>query len=140
MLSQVCPCLLVPINLQERTVRDRYIEYERSEIIGRTSIDKKDAEKARKWNRRIDDELERRRKEWTFVPPSNMTIILHQDAGAFPSGVSLSVNHEIGRVLLHRRAAHIVERDDFSIDAVIDGSLEDAFDAMQTETTGVQHG
>jgi hypothetical protein len=88
-------------------------------------------ERLKQQARKFDAALDALRKEWIFVPPSNMTIILHQDAGAFPSGVSLSVNHEIGRVLLHRRAAQIVERDDFSIDAVIDGSLEDAFEAMQ---------
>ena len=110
-------------------MRDRYIEYQRSEIIGRTSIDKKDAEKARKWNRRIDDELANRRKEWAFIPPSNMSITLFEDAGAIPSGLVLSVPHEVGRMMLHRRLGRIIESD-VPIDAVIDGGIEDACEAM----------
>ena len=110
-------------------MRDRYIEYERSEIIGRTSIDKKDAEKARKWNRRIDDELGKRRKEWTFYPPSNMAITLFEDAGALSSGLVLSVPHEVGRMILHRRLGRIIERE-LSVDAVIDGELEETVAVM----------
>ena len=112
-------------------MRDRYVEYERAEIIGRTSIDKRDAEKARKWNRRIDDELGRRRKEWTFIPPSSMTITLFEDAGAIPSGLVLSVPHEVGRMMLHKRLGRIIEHD-VTIDAVIDGGIEDACEAMNS--------
>ena len=101
--------------------RNKFVEYERSEIIGRTSIDKRDAEKARKWNRRIDDELGKRRKEWTFVPPSNMTIAL-QD-------VLLSVPHDIGRMILHKRLGRIIERE-VSVDAVVTGELEEAVEVM----------
>jgi len=111
--------------------RNRYVEYERAEIIGRTSIDKRDAEKARRWNQAIDTTLERRRKEWAFIPPSNMSITLFEDAGAIPSGLVLSVPHEVGRVMLHRRLGRIIERD-VIIDAVIDAGLEDACEAMGT--------
>jgi len=109
--------------------RNKFVEYERSEIIGRTSIDKRDAEKARKWNRAIDTALEKRRKEWAFIPPSNMSITLFEDAGAIPSGLVLSVPHEVGPVMLHRRLGRIIERD-VTIDAVIDGGIEDAIAAM----------
>jgi hypothetical protein len=111
--------------------RNKFVQYERSEIIGRTSIDKRDAEKARKWNRRIDDELERRRKEWAFIPPSNMSITLFEDAGAIPGGLVLSVPHEVGRVMLHRRLGRIFESA-VTIDAVIDGGIEDACEAMNS--------
>ena len=109
--------------------RNRYVEYERAEIIGSTSIDKKDAEKARRWNQAIDTALEKRRKEWAFIPPSNMSITLFEDAGAIPSGLVLSVPHEVGRMLLHRRLGRIIEGD-VPIDAVINGGIEDAFEAM----------
>jgi hypothetical protein len=110
--------------------RNKFVEYERSEIIGRTSIDKKDAEKARKWNRRIDDELERRRKVWAFIPPSNMSITLFEDAGAIPSsGLVLSVPHEVGRMILLRRLGRIIERE-VSVDAVVTGELEEAVEVM----------
>jgi len=112
-------------------LRNAFVEYERSEIIGTTSIDKHDAETARRWNRTIDSKLERQRKEWSFVPPSNMTVVLHQDAGAIPGGLVLSVPHEVGRVILHKRLGRIIERD-VIVDAVIDGSIEDAIEAMNS--------
>jgi len=111
--------------------RNKFVDYERAEIIGRTSIDKKDAEKARKWNQAIDAVLEKRRKEWAFIPPSNMSITLFEDAGAIPSGLVLSVPHEVGRMILHRRLGRIIERD-VTIDAVVDGGFEDACEAMNT--------
>lgn len=110
-------------------MRDRYIEYERSEIIGRTSIDKRAAEKARRWNHVIDTTLGRQRKEWIFVPPSNMTVTLHEDVGAIPAGLVLSVPHEVGCVILRRRLGKIIERD-VTVDAVMEGGIEDAFEAM----------
>lgn len=111
--------------------RNKFVEYERSEIIGRTSVDKKDADKARKWNHAIDAVLGKRRKEWAFIPPSNMAITVFEDAGAIPSGLVLSVPHEVGRMMLHRRLGRIIERD-VIIDAVIDAGLEDACEAMGT--------
>jgi hypothetical protein len=109
------------------------VEYERSEIIGKTSIDKQDSERARKWNQAIDCELATRRKEWTFIPPSNMTVILNNDAGAISSGLVLSVPHEVGCVMLHRRLGTIIEHE-VTVDAVIDGSIETAIEAMGLET------
>jgi len=120
-------------------LRNRFVEYERSEIVGRTSIDKRDAEKARRWNHAIDTALEKRRKEWAFIPPSNMSITLFEDAGAIPNGLVLSVPHEVGRMLLHRRLGRIIEHN-VTIDAVIDGGIEDACEAMSMKSTGVQHG
>jgi hypothetical protein len=111
--------------------RNKFVEYERSEIIGRTSIDKRDAEKARKWNQAIDTALEKRRKEWAFIPPSNMSITLFEDVGAISSGLVLSVAHEVGRMMLHRRLGRIIESD-VTIDAVIDGGIEDACEAMNS--------
>ena len=109
--------------------RNSFVEYERSEIIGRTSIDKRASEKARRWNHSIDTALGKRRKEWTFIPPSNMTVTLHEDVGAISSGLVLSVPHEIGRVILHKRLGAIIEHD-VTIDAVIDGDIEGAIEAM----------
>ena len=109
--------------------RKTYVEYERAEIIGSTSIDKKDAEKARRWNHAIDALLEKRRREWAFIPPSNMSITLFEDAGAIPSGLVLSVSHEVGRMMLHRRLGRIIERT-VALDATIEGSFEDAIEAM----------
>jgi hypothetical protein len=127
--SDSCPLLLVPINKGEIVNRNAYVAYERSEIIGRTSIDKRDAEKARRWNRAIDTKLSEQRKQWVLVPPSNMTITVHEDAGAISSGLVLSMPHEVGRVVLSRRLGSIIERD-MTVDAVIDGSLEEAVEAM----------
>jgi len=59
-----------------------------------------------------------------------MTVTLHKDTGAFPAGLTLSVSHEAGRMLLHKRLASIWARDGVSIDAVIDGSLEDVYEAV----------
>ena len=103
--------------------RNRFVEYERVTIVGRISVDKKDAEKARKWNLAIDNELGKRRREWTFVPPSNMTIILHR------GGLVLSVPHEVGRMILHKRMGKIIERV-VTLDAAIEGSFEDVIEAM----------
>jgi|ERR1039457_872522 hypothetical protein len=113
--------------------RDAYCVYERSEIIGRTTVDIKEASKARKWNRAIDTELSQQRKEWNLVPPSNMTITLHEDAGDIPSGLVLSVPHETARVILHKRLANILEHE-VTIDAEIDSGIEDAYDAMNLGT------
>jgi len=105
--------------------------------VGRISVDKKDAEKARKWNLAIDNELGKRRREWTFVPPSNMTIILHQDAGGVPSGLMLSVPHEVGRMILHKRLGRIIEHD-VTIDAVLTGELEEASAVMGLASANVE--
>lgn len=116
--------------------RNKFVEYERGEIIGSTSIDKRDSEKARKWNKAIDSKLQKQRNEWQLIPPSNMTIILHKDAGAVPAGLVLSMPHEIGRVILHKRLGKILQHD-VNIDAVIDGGLEEACIAMGLSPTEV---
>lgn len=77
----------------------------------------------------FDRNIEKQRKTWTFKP-SNMSVILQQTAGAFPAGLILSVPHEVGRMLLHKRLAAILERDLLAVDAVIRGSLEEAVEAM----------
>jgi len=59
-----------------------------------------------------------------------MTVTLHKDTGAFPAGLTLSVTHEAGRMLLHKRLASIWARDGVNIDAVIDGSFEDVYEAV----------
>ena len=105
--------------------RNQFVEYERAQIIGSTPIDKGAAENARRWNLAIDTTLGKQRKEWIFVPSSNMTI-------AFQDLV-LSVPHDIGRVILQKRMGRIIERD-VPIDAVIDGGIEDAFEAMSLGT------
>jgi hypothetical protein len=45
----------------------------------------------------------------------------------------LSVAHEVGRMILHRRLGRIIERE-LSIDAVMEGGIEDAFEAMKLAT------
>lgn len=69
---------------------------------------------------------EKSAREWRILPPENMTI-LHQ-------GLVLSVAHETGRWLLHKRMAAILEHD-VTVDAVIDGSFEDAIEAMNLQET-----
>ena len=109
--------------------RNKFVEYERTIIIGDNRKYLRTAEKAREENQKLDEQLLARRKHWQILPPENMTIILHTDAGAIPVGLVLSVPHEIGRVILHRRKGRIVERD-VIVDAVIEGSFEDAVEAM----------
>lgn len=103
-------------------MRDRYVEYQRSTVIGTTSVDKKAVEAARRWNQGIDTDLMKKRKDWVFIPPSNMTI-------SFNDGLVLLVPHEVGRAILHKRKGRIVERD-VIVDAVIEGSFEDASKAL----------
>lgn len=64
------------------------------------------------------------RKNWVFVPPSNMNLLMR-----FPEGdLILSVPHAIGSMLLHKRRAHILESD-VRPDAVITSeSFEEAYD------------
>lgn len=112
--------------------RYTWVAHERATIIGTTRGTQATA-KARRLNLAIDHELEAQREEWVLIPPSSMTIILHQDAGALPGGVVLSVGHEIGRVLLHKRLAAIIERNDVRIAVVIEGSIEDAIEAMNQQ-------
>ncbi len=78
-----------------------------------------------------DNELAKRREQWTFIPQSNMTITLHEDAGSIPAGLVLSVPFEVGRTILCRRLGKIIERDDVTIDAVIESTLEEFADAIE---------
>jgi len=88
------------------------------------------AARLRKQAKKLDVRLEKQRQEWILSPPSNMTITLHHDAGALSSSLVLSVPHEVGRVILHRRLGKIIERE-VTVDVAIDGSFEDSFEAMQ---------
>lgn len=87
------------------------------------------AARLRKQAKKFDAELAKQRQEWVLSPPSNMTLTLHEDAGAVPSGLVLSVPHEVGRVVLHKRLAAIIEHE-VTLDAEIDSSLEEACEAM----------
>ena len=109
--------------------RNAYVAYQGTEIIGRITVDDKASRAAKRHNQAIDHQLEQRREEWVLIPPSNMTIILHQDAGAIPAGLVLSVPHEIGRLLLRKRLSRIIEHE-VTVDAVIDGDFEGAIEAM----------
>jgi hypothetical protein len=91
------------------------------------------AARLKKQARKFDSELEKQRKKWVFIPPSNMTIMLHQNAGAVPAGLVLSVPHEVGRLLLHKRLGRIIEHD-VTVDAVIDGGIERAVEVMNIRT------
>ena len=109
--------------------RYEYVEYARSQIIGETQGWQATAD-ARRENQRLEEQIQRRRGKWRILPAENMTVTLHKDTGAFPAGLTLSVTHEAGRMLLHKRLASIWARDGVSIDAVIDGSLEDVYEAV----------
>lgn len=103
-------------------------------IIGRTTVDSTASRAAKKHNRAIDNELSEQRKEWVLVPPANMTLTLYETAGAVPAGLVLSVPHEVGRAIVHKRLANILEHA-VSVDAEIDSSFEDTFEAMNLGTT-----
>lgn len=109
--------------------RNKFVEYERTIIIGDNRKYLRTAEKAREENQKLDEQLLARRKHWQILPPENMTIILHTDAGAIPVGLVLSVPHEIGRVILHKRRGRIIERD-VTIDALVEGCIEDGFEVL----------
>ena len=113
--------------------RNKFVAYQDSEIIGRTTVDDKASREAARHNRTIDKRLVAERKEWVLVPPSNMTLTLHKDAGDVPSGLVLSVPHDVGRAVLHKRLAGIIEHD-VTVDAAIEGSFEDAHEAMNLGT------
>jgi hypothetical protein len=83
----------------------------------------------RKQARKFDAALLKERQEWILIPPSNMTVVLHEDAGAVPAALVLSVPHETGRMVIHKRLAAIIEHD-VTVDAVIDAGIEDAYSAM----------
>jgi hypothetical protein len=87
------------------------------------------AARLRKQAKKFDSELAKQREEWVLIPPSNMTITLHEDAGAVPAGLALSMSHEVGRVVLHKRLGKILEHD-VTVDAAIDGDIESAIEAM----------
>jgi len=86
-------------------LRNRFVEYERSEIIGRTSIDKRASEKARRWNQAIDRLLEEQREHWWTVPSPPMLITLHADAGNLPGGILLRMDHDVSISAIRKRAA-----------------------------------
>jgi len=110
--------------------RYAYVEYAKPTVIGETA-GKAKTYSARQRNQVLDKRLEEQRKAWKLHPPSNMSIILHTDLGAFPGGLMLSVPHEVGRWLLHkhRYRCSIIEHD-VNIDALIEGSFEDAIEAL----------
>jgi len=110
-------------------LRNAYTEYAKPQIIGETPGWEKTVA-ARRENNKLEEQIQLRRKKWRILPPENMTVIMLHTTGAFEKGLTLSVPHEIGRLLLHKRLASIRERDDVTIDALIDGSFEDAIEAM----------
>jgi hypothetical protein len=114
--------------------RNEFVAYQDSEIIGRTTIDDKASRAAKRRNQGIDNRLTEERKEWILVPPSNMTLTLHENAGAIPAGLVLSMPHEVGRAVLHKRLGRIIEHD-VTLDAVIDGEFESAVEAMNLRST-----
>ena len=93
------------------------MEYLRPQVIGETQGWRATAD-AKRANQAIDEKLRKQRSRWKLKPPANMTVMLHKNAG-----IVLSVPHEVGRWLLHKRMAAILEHD-VTIDAVIDGGLE----------------
>jgi len=104
-------------------LRNAWVAYAKPEIIGETA-GWQETYKARSENKAIDRKLEKERSRWKLRPPSNMKIILHQDSGTLPGGVLISVRPEVGRMLLHRRLATIVERDMTPV-RIVTAGLED---------------
>lgn len=108
--------------------RNSWVAIERPDVIGVTA-GYRESMLARAANQRFIKKLEEQRTRWKLKPPSPIVLELLKDAGEFPAGLVLSVPHEVGRVLLHRRWAAILEHD-VTVDAVIDGGLEEAVAAM----------
>lgn len=107
--SQVKSQLIVPPHYEEQKMLNRKLKRE---------------------SKRIDERLKKQKSKWSFRG-SPMTIKLHQDAGSIPGGLVLSVPHEVGRMLLHKRMAAIIEHD-VTVDAdITDNSLEDFIAAME---------
>ena len=109
--------------------RNKFVEYEKTTIIGSNAKGIRASAKARRLNQDIDHELEKLRKKWVFIPPANMTVTLFRDSGLLLSGLILSVPADVGRMILHKRLGRIIEHD-VTIDAVIDGDIEGAIEAM----------
>ncbi len=103
---------------------------EYTHIIGRTTVDDKASRAAARHNRAVDKRLAAERKEWNLDKPSNFTLAMLQGAG---EGLVLSVPHETGRAVLHKRLANILEHD-VTVDAAVDGSFEDSYEAMNLGT------
>ncbi len=112
--------------------RNAYVAYQDTEIIGRTTVDDKASRAAKRHNQAIDKKLTEERKEWVLVPPSDMTLTLKENAGEI-AGLVLSVPHDCGRAVLHKRLAGIIEHD-VTVDAAIEGTFEDAYEAMNLGT------
>jgi hypothetical protein len=112
--------------------RNTFVAKQEQQIITGSNYRRQSGIHARlkRQNNRIDSEINARRKHWTFVPPTNHTIMLHQDQGEFPAGLVFSVSHEVGCMILHKRLGRIIERDEVAIDAVIEGDIEDVVEAM----------
>jgi hypothetical protein len=115
-----------------------YREHDRGSMIVGTSYRKgvHEATKTKKHNQQMEHERLELRKEWVLVPPSNHTIMLHQDRGQVPAGLVLSVPHEIGCMILHKRLGRIIERDNVTVDVVLDGDIEGALEAMELLAVG----
>jgi hypothetical protein len=109
------------------------VSKEYGQIIGRTTIDGKASRDAERHNRAIDKRLSEEREEWSLVPPSNMTLAIKETTGAIPAGLTLSVPHEAGRAILHKRKANILEHE-VRVDAEIESNFEDTFEAMELGT------
>ena len=74
--------------------------------------------------KKFEAKLEKQRAAWELLPPENMIIRIRTN------GVVLSLPQEAGRILLHKRMCSIIEHD-VSVDAVLDGELEDVLEAME---------
>jgi hypothetical protein len=92
----------------------------------------------RKKNEEILRNLRERRERWQILPPGNMLIQMLQGTADL-SGLVLSVPHELGRIILHKRLGRIIERDNVATDAVVEYTdLSEAFAALKLATVGEQ--
>lgn len=99
--------------------RYKWVAHERATIIGTTRGTQATA-KARRLNLAIDHELATVKRKWTILPPENM-VVSYQ-------GLIVSIPHVIGRELIRRREAAILEHP-VTVDVLIEATIEEFAEA-----------
>ncbi len=110
--------------------RNSWVAKERTHYIESPNVAKQRRihNKLRQQNAEIERDFRLAKKQWAFLP-SPMTVLMKD------TGVVLNVPQELGRVLIHRRLAGIIEHDGVIVDAVIEYSdLSEAFVALGLAT------
>ena len=74
----------------------------------------------------FDAEMKASRLDWDVSIKTPMrNVILEREYLGLPAGYVLQVPHDIGRYLLHKRRAAIIESDNITVDFILEGELED---------------